>query len=91
MSGCLTEDVCDGVAEVDVVVDDCGVDDDADIADAETGADGAGLLDYSSFHHSYNSHQNFFSDKGGMRVGNGDGRELLAGLGCSRARTVRPT
>ena len=44
MSGCLTEDVCDGVAEVDVVVDDCGVDDDADIADAETGADGAGLL-----------------------------------------------
>ena len=42
MSGCLTE--CDGEAEVDVVVDDCGVDDDADIADAEIGADSAGLI-----------------------------------------------
>ena len=44
MSGCLTEDVCDGVAEVDVVVDDCSVDDDADIADTEIGADSAGLI-----------------------------------------------
>ena len=44
MSGCLNENVCDGVAKVDVVVDDCGFDDEADIAGMEIVADGAGLL-----------------------------------------------
>ena len=65
MSGCETEDVCDGEAE-DVAVDDCGVVDDAD---AEVGGVCTGLLVFISACSTINSHQNFFSEKGGMRAG----------------------